>query len=150
MPRVSLAYALKAKNRLVKRIAELEKRIRAHNMVNANSQRPFDLDALLEELQAEVEKLVQVKSAISAANAPIQENIYRLAELRGLAAYYQSIETENPYAYAMYASGNVVEMDIHFGPERLAKLTEETEARIDEVQDEIDRFNAKTEIEIPD
>lgn len=150
MARASLAYALKAKNRIVKRVNDLHRRIQAHNVVTKGTERPFDLQAAMSDLNKEVEKLIQIKTAISTANAPIQEKIFRLAELRGHVSFLQSISTENPFAYAMYSTGNVVESDAQFGAGDLAKLVEQTEAQIDALQDEIDRFNAVTEIDLPE
>lgn len=53
----------------------------------------FKINALLEQGDAVVDALVAAKTAITKANAPIQESIYRLAELKSAVAFLQRLDT---------------------------------------------------------
>ncbi len=90
----TIAQALKQKNKLKSEIAQLQKRLTTHNSVMQGNPRPFDLTETDAELVMRVNELIALKHALTVANQPMQEKIYRLAELKSLMAFYQKLPTK--------------------------------------------------------
>ena len=109
MAEVNLSKALKSKNRQVRLVNDLKKRIQEHNSVVEGTRRPFDIEKTYQELKSAVDKLVEIKAAINAANGPIQQHIYRMAELRGLAQFLRNMHVQEGavYQYGMTAPAKV-------------------------------------------
>jgi len=152
MARHTLAQALKIKNRQVKKVNELKRRIQSQNRHAEEVQAAYEVEKVWAQLQRESEKLVLIKSAISAANAKIQPDIYRIAELRGLVGFLQSLDkSEGPtmQMMAMFATNEAPVMKVEIGEAAAAKHIEKLEKRIDDLQDKIDDFNAKARVDLP-
>lgn len=152
MPRHTLAQALKIKNRQVKKVNELKRRIQTQNRHSEEVVAAYDIEKVWRDLQKESEKLVLMKSAISAANAKIQADIYRIAELRGLVAFMQALDKQEGPLISMPMFGSAGEapvMKVEIGEGAAAKHIERLEKRIDELQDAIDDFNAKARVDLP-
>ena len=150
MARHSLAQALKIKNRQVKKVNELKRRIQSQNRHADKVVPAYDIEKLWSQLQRESEKLVLIKSAISAANMKIQPEIYRIAELRGLVAYMQALDkSEGPVSPGRYGQGEPIVIKVEIAEAAAAKHIEKLEKKIDELQDKIDDFNAKARVDLP-
>jgi hypothetical protein len=150
MARHTLAQALKIKNRQVKKVNEIKRKIQSQNRHADKVAPAYDVEKLWSQLQRESEKLVLIKSAISAANMKIQPEIYRIAELRGLVAFMQALDkTEGPVAQGRFGQGEAIVMKAEIGESAASKHVEKLEKRIDELQDSIDEFNAKSRVELP-
>lgn len=90
---ISLAKALKLKNRQVAKIQKLQGIVTTHNSRLVGGSEEFDVAASLAELRNATEALVKLKAAISLANAPIQETIYRIGELKSHISFLRRIPT---------------------------------------------------------
>jgi hypothetical protein len=82
---ISLAKALKLKNRLAGRVAKLDADLAAYNSVLAGSDQP-DIRRMYAERQRLVGQLIELKVAINAANQPAQRTIFLLGEQKSLVA----------------------------------------------------------------
>ena len=149
MAKVSLAKALKIKNKQVKVVKGLQEQVAKYNSIVKGSDNPFDVKAKYQELKAAALKLAKVKAAIQTANAPIQEKIFEMAELRGHLAFLQRLDTKSGNSIFGYQT-DVVEFEAVLTALDVEKESEETEARLDQLQDEVDAFNTSTMVEIPD
>jgi hypothetical protein len=145
---VTLAKALKIKNRQTASLATLQRKVSANNSYLVGSEPDFDSKAAYEELQEAIDRLVETKSKINEANAPIQPVIYRMAELKGLVKFVRSLNThrgkvltgftgETPLEYAATIDAIFVESEI-----------ERIEREIDDLQDRLDAHNAQVRIEL--
>jgi len=149
MPKVSLSRALKEKNRQVKRVKVLQDQIRQYNSVVAGSAKPFDVQSKFTEYEAAALKLAALKSAIQIANAPIVPKIHEMAELRGLIAFLGALDTKagrNVYGF----QGELVDYEAAIDAAQAEHMRKRFEDRLDALQDEVDAFNASTEVELPD
>jgi len=141
----TITKALKEKNKLKGEITQLQKKLNTHNSVLKGNQRPFDLNKLELELNEKIAKLVLLKSAITKANQPVQEKIYRLSEIKNMIAFYRKMPAtdgkstegfmDKNFEYEAFFNEAVIE-------ERISKL--ETDA--DSIQDELESFNHLTEV----
>jgi len=139
----TIAKALKEKNKIKNEIANLQKKLNSHNSILKGNKRPVDLQAVESELIEKIDLLVSLKNAITKANQPVQERIYKLAELRGLISFYRNLPVteglhrssygNEPFAYEVFFNEAVID-------ERVKKLDSEAE----KLQDELEVFNHKT------
>lgn len=153
MATISLSKALKLKNRLAKRVAELQRKITEQNSHLAGAVTDYDTPALYEELKHTKNRLISLKAAISRANAPVQDTIYRLAEYKGLIAFLKELETrrgrQRMRVEAFFpASEGPQEYEAQITATERDQEIERLETEIDRFQDELDRFNITTTIEV--
>src|SRR5579859_3560243 len=133
MAKSTIAQALKIKNRQVKKVNELKNRIKSQNCHVEGVVPEFDIRNLWADLQAETEKLIAIKAAISAANAKLQPSIYRIAELRGLVAFWAEVDKRSgPQPVGYFGAGTPPNMVAEVGIAEAAKIVEDIERQIDE------------------
>lgn len=146
---MKLAKALKEKNRLAGETAQLKELLLSKNCLPAKQ--PFDYDnrEVLAKLNASVETLVAVKSAIAEANSEIYAKIFRLAELKGLVALLRSLDTREG---VFHEKGGYTEPSAEvpyrcqLGRVEVDRLAADYETEIERLQDELDEFNCTPSI----
>src|SRR5271163_2421896 len=94
MPEITLAKALKLKNRLAGLMTKLNQDIATYNSVQEGAEQ-LDVRALYEARKTVVRHLVALKVAITQANAPVQPVIYALAELKALIALLNGLNPKH-------------------------------------------------------
>lgn len=144
---MKLAKALKEKNKKVKNLNRLLTRIRENNSYKDSKKPTYDVTALMKEFREAQDDLIAFKTAISLTNAPIQEKIYRLAETKSFLNHINMIPTiEGPTSE--YSRGELVEVNYIAVINELEKdkIIKESEDEIEKLQDEIDYFNATTDL----
>ena len=139
----TIAKALKEKNKLKNEIALLQKKMNSHNSILKGNKRPVDLQTVDSELIEKIDLLIALKNAITKANQPVQEKIYKLAELRGMISFYRNLPVteglyrssygNEPLAYEAFFNESVID-------EKVKKLNLEAET----LQEELETFNYKT------
>jgi hypothetical protein len=146
MSPINLSRALKLKNRVVHRLAQLDALIIAYNSTAEDNQE-YDVRELYKSRTNLVRLLVDLKSAINAANQPVQKVIFELAECKSLIAMLNKVNTKNGPTLEGYA-GVRVNYVAQLRKSELDRETKRIEQAIDRLQDELDRFNYKTLITI--
>src|SRR5215212_3392808 len=91
MAQITLAKALKVKNRLAGRLAKVQADIQAFNSVPAGQADQVNVPALMRAREELVEALVGLKTAISDANREVQRDIYDLAEKKATAQFLAGV-----------------------------------------------------------
>ena len=91
--KVTLAKALKLKNRFASKLGEVSRDVLAHNSVVDGQDRPVDVNVLIDKRSRLAEGLISLKTAINMANQPVQSTIYLLAELKGELVFLREIDT---------------------------------------------------------
>jgi hypothetical protein len=146
---MKLSQALQAKKKLAGDIAELKVRLLTQN--SRPSKQPFDYDthAVLEELRKKITELADLKAKIAAANVPIYQRIFYLAELKGLSTHLATMETKS----GTFTEGGgwrtdklEVEYVVQINKAAADKLVADLKDEITRVQSELDAFNYTTEI----
>lgn len=143
---MTLAKALKTKNRVAQKIKNLEKEIQSENSVQIDDPRKIKVGSLLPELEEKVKQLIKLKIAIFIASTPMRENILTLGELKSEIIFLQGISTREGKIseYGDTPVEYTVVFDKIFVRDRAAWCEE----KIDNIQDELDEFNHTTEIDI--
>ena len=151
--KITLAKALKLKNRFASKVGEVNRNIQSYNSVVEGHERPVDVSALMLKREKIVDALVGLKTSISGANTPIQSTIYLLAEIKGDLTFLRGLDT---------SSGTQVNTARWGGEDKVLTktsildfatvqgLVEQAEADIDANQDKLDKHNHTVEIEIDD
>ena len=148
---MTLAKALAIKNRLAGRLAQARSNVETYNSVLAGQKGEgrwgaVDVRAEYARFLAFQEALVVVKAAIQRANAPIYEDVLRLAEKKALLQMLGGLNTkhgtEPGYGGIEYRYAATIQK-----PEVL-EMVRRIEAEIDAIQDPLTQFNASTTVEI--
>jgi hypothetical protein len=146
MPEITIAKALKVKNRLAGQITKLNQEIAVYNSVQEGAEQP-DVRALYEARKALVSHLVDLKTGITRANAPVQAVIYELAELKALIALLTGLNNKHGKFIEGYSATAVN----YVARLRRGDINEEVrrlQADIDRMQDQLDTFNHTTRIDV--
>lgn len=143
---MTLAQALKKKNKLVKQINEKKKRVRENNSILTTNTRSYVIADLRKDLAGLTDELIALKVQIQTANVPILAKIYQLSEMKDQIAFLRSVSTtvgkitnhyHNTAETVFQAELTAVEVDTE---------VEALEAKIELLQEEIDTFNHKKKI----
>lgn len=145
---MNIRQALKEKNKLVKEIQDLYGRISQYNSVEVGGQRPYSSKQLMEIVNQKSNELIELKTKIHLANAPVYDKIFRLSELKstitriknldcteGVSNDYFSRNRENPPVKT--AEISIVERD---------EMVKHMEEQIETIQDILDTHNQNTQI----
>lgn len=147
MPNITVAKALKLKNRLAGRLTKVQTDIQLYNSVLEEQQGKVDVPALYK-LRAEIiEALISLKTRISLANVKIQEKIIRLGELKSQMAWLQTVNTRDGKERHGYQNTEVVWVAT-LKKQDVDKETKALESEIDAIQDALDNFNHEVQIEL--
>lgn len=148
MAQITLAKALKLKNRLAGRLAKVQIDIHAYNSVPEGQVGQVDVPALMKTREELVDALVALKSAISDANRVAQRDIYVLAEKKATAQFLGEICTRHGPQPAVYPSTTEVNYVAALKKADVDGLVLRLEKEIDQLQDKLDQFNHDHTIEV--
>lgn len=143
---ITLARTLKLKNRLAGRLAKLDNDFETYNSLPAGTDAP-DIKVLYAERNSLVNRLIELKLALSAANQPMQRTIFELGEAKSLVALLAKTSTKHGKVIESY-HGNEVEYVAQFRKRDLDSEIRRLEGAIDRLQENLDAFNHRTTIAI--
>ena len=143
---MKLLKALKHKNKLVNQINKVLEKIRRENSIPDSKMRAYDVNLLMKEYLDLREQLINLKTSIQKANVPIYEKMVRLAELKSTINNLNSIDTSEGIVEVGY-NGNTQNKSVVINQKNIDTMIADTEKQIESLQDEIDTYNAITDIE---
>jgi hypothetical protein len=141
---MKIAKALKLKNQLAGDVAQLKELLGKQNSRSTKQKFDYDNREVLARLRVKLDELVKTKAALAVANVEVYDKIFRLAELKGLAATLTGLDTkagvfheggrfgEPGYETEYVAQLSKVDVD---------KLVTELKNEIQSLQDALDEFN---------
>lgn len=142
---MTIAKALKLKNRLIKEITDLTNLATTHNSTEVDNEFRYNVRELLTKLESKMDELVELKTKIHTANLPVYDKIFRMAELKGRIASIRRMDTSEGKTMERFGTGAMVkkvQMNVAEKDEYVTNIQNE----IDNLQDELDAFNATTSI----
>jgi hypothetical protein len=148
---ITLARALKLKNRLAGQLSKLGGRAVAHNSNVKGAVNPYNSVEVFEEYEEVQAKLVEVKTSIQLANASIVRKIIEIGETRSQISLLQGINvTEGPVHQTNYGNDTetVREYEAAIGAAQRDVMIAALELDIDNLQDDIDSHNATMQIDL--
>jgi len=142
---MTIAQALKEKNKKVANIQKLWVKIDRYNSVQEGAERPYDITDLFTQVETEITELVKLKAKIHSVSEPIRESIFELSELKNLVQRVKSVDTTNGISRNRFDSTSSLMsavLDIKWQDEKIESL----EAQIEKIQERLDKFNHTQEI----
>ena len=146
---VTLAKALKERSRLAGKLKRNFELINKENSKISGSQCSFDMHALHQECFQLHDRLTQLKKIIAKANAPIAEKLVEMDELKSMISYLRNVDTTIGWRSQGYNSEKVC-FEAVLGSAELTAEADQLQKRAEQIQDELDEFNALTKVDIPD
>ena len=148
MDQITLAKALKVKNRLTGRLAKVQADIQAYNSVPEGQAGQVNVPALMQTRAELVGALVALKMAINDANREAQRDIYDLAEKKATAQFLAGVNTRHGPQPPVYPSTVEVNYVAALKKADVDALVVGLENEIDQLQDKLDQFNHVHRIEV--
>lgn len=146
---VTLAKALKERSRLAGKLKRNFELINKENSMISGSQRSFDLNKVHQECFQLHNRLILIKKIIAKANAPIAEKLVEMDELKSMICYLRNVKTTIGWQQQGYSAEKVC-FDAVLGSAELTAEADQLQKRAEQLQDELDDFNALTKVEISD
>ena len=153
MVKVTLANALKYKNRLAEKLSKVSGLVQTHNSGNEERTVPVDVRKQYELRQQVVAALIEIKNAIYQANQGIQSRIFTNAERKVEITFLGSINTSEGISERTVRWGadeKVVKLNAVIKFDEVQARIADLEAAIDKTQDEIDAYNHATVLDLND
>jgi len=150
--KISLARALKYKNRVTEKMRKVEADVQANNSVLSEGEPEIDVKEAMEKRAFLEEHLVLLKRAIDKANEPVKQHIYRMQEIKARISFLSGISTQNGPSLTANRWGMdeavVHEYKATLRKNEIDQMIVAAEAEIDAMQEELDRHNNTTAIDI--
>lgn len=148
MAQINISKALKLKNKLVSDINKEWQKVVSYNSVITGANRPFSIENSYKKVEELKSKLVELKTKIHLANAPVYNIIFAMSELKELAKALNSLSCDqgpvtDPYRRSETPLVYSTIIDVVAKEEKLAFITQ----RIEEMQEVLEKHNVTTEIE---
>ena len=143
---MTVRQALKQKNKLVQELKELNGRLQNNNSIIEGNSRDYSPKETLAAIYSKVNELTVLKTKIHRANAPVYDKIFLLSELKSVAQTLRCLDCTNGIAvdyYARRSESQIIKNAEITATERDAEV-KFLENRIEQIQDELDQFNAAT------
>jgi len=141
---MNLTKALKHKKKLVKQIDEMYIRFSKFNSIEKGSV-SYDAGEAFENWINLTDQLVDLKTKIHIANAGIADKIFKLGELKSIAAKLRNVETKEGTVKDRYTDA-VSEYAVYMNLFDKDLRVKELEEQIETLQEEIEAYNALTMI----
>ena len=154
MKNMNIAKALKEKNRITGRIGTLQAQVYKFNTYTKGADQDFNSNDLLLKLQEEWAFLIDLKTKIAKANVGIADKLVQLTESKAELSFWNSFRNTGPsetksnerkyidgeWAYVEVATVNTI------NSKTVQENVDRVQKRIEDLQDEIDNYNATTKI----
>ena len=146
---VTIARALKEKNRVAGRLAKARELVGSENSKDKSVPRGVDVAAMYELAKRLRDRLIAIKSAVAEANKPIVSKIVELDEIKSEIAFLNGLNVnEGKFVTTNYGSRTESDIDAVIRKQQVLDEIAALQARADRIQDELDEFNATTKVEI--
>ena len=144
---MNIKQALKLKNKLIKSISENTKLLQQYNTVEVGNPRPYSSTELMVEINKATDELIDLKSKLHRANVPMFEKIFEMSELKSTIKGLQKLDcTEGKSNRDRYRMESELVLTSELSLVVRNNKIKNLEERIEYLQDEMDVFNATTEI----
>lgn len=158
--KVTLSKALVIKNRLVQEVSALKVKIAGANTTTAYTSDikvvpevnfEYDIHQLLEEYDQATNKLVATKIAISLANKnpDQQKRIFLISEYKAKLSFLSTIKAVEGISPAGYENNIFIYTTCKIKNPEKEKMIKDLQDKIDQLQEEMEKFNWSTEVEVP-
>jgi hypothetical protein len=152
---ITLARALKLKNKLAGEIKDLKNKIMSKNviLVGKNTDleiavNKYDVHKMYVELNDKKNKLVNLKIIINDANREIIHNIFTISELKDTLKFISSLDTREGLISRGYVESEAQMYFSQIDDNERDLIKKKLQNQIDVIQEEIDQHNHNTKIDV--
>ena len=147
---MKLSQALKAKNRLAGELVRQQQILQRENARRSDSKSQVDCEKVWQEILRLSDELGQLKGRITKANVGIYPALERMAELKARIGFVQSLPKRNDEE-VQYVGRTEEKVSYQWSSfidqEKADMLVASLQDQINDLQDEVDAYNATTEVE---
>lgn len=140
---MNITKALKLKKKLIKKAEAAYNRFSKYNSVDINAETPYNAMKAYQEWIDLTNELIDLKTKIHLANAPVYGKIFRMSELKSLISQLKRVSTTSG---KVRTYGEEVVMTAAMTLVQCDELISQFEMEIDTLQDELEAHNALTKI----
>ena len=147
--KITLAQALKEKNRLAGEIARAWSWIESENSKREDIKRVVDVAETYKKIKLYTDKLVELKTKIGVANVDNLERIYRMEECKSALARLDRINTDETSVFQKLTESTYKEFKrtVVYTASQILEMREQIQKECNRLQDEMDAFNAAVKID---
>ena len=145
--KVTLARALKEKNRVAGKIHSLMDLVVKGNVHDEDELPELDLKRMVDEIKSLEDHLVGIKAKIAMANHPVNGKLTEMAELKAMMAFLGKVNTKEESRFSFGDSKKIKKVAVISAAE-LIEEKDEYQKRINKLQDDLDEHNAVTFVDI--
>jgi hypothetical protein len=143
---MTVSQALKQKNKLVVELKKQYEIAKKFNSMEVGNPRRYSVQDALDKAAELTSQLIQLKTKIHLANAPIYADIFRMAELKGRIKELRKISTDEGKQEGRYG-GTPSEKEVEIDIAKMDSMISVLENKIEEIQSKLDFHNATTQID---
>ncbi len=148
MAQITLAQALKEKNRLTGEIRRLWGLFKQENSCQETHTRSIDVAKTLQTIEHYTAKLIELKTKIGKENAGNLQNMYRLEEAKNrMAKLNETNGNEDGEREYTHDTCHYVKRTAVFNEEKLLEMKRKLQIECNALQDKLDAYNALHKIE---
>lgn len=142
---MNLTKALKHKKKLIKLAEEQYIRFSKFNSTLVGTETPYNAEQAFNEWIRLTDELVELKTKIHIANGPIMNKIHRMSELKNMIHRFRNVDTKSGIQRDYYDK-EAVEYTAFIDVVKKDTQIHIWEGMIEELQEEIEAYNATTKI----
>jgi len=142
---MNVSQALKKKNKLAIELKKQYAIAQKFNSQEAGNPRRYSVQDALDKAAEITAELIELKTRIHLANAPVYSKIFRMGELKGRIKELKKVPTDEGKHEGRYGSAPS-EKEVEINIAQLDSFVVTLEASIEEIQTELDVHNATTTI----
>lgn len=144
---MKLSKALKLKNKKVNEYNNLVSKMVNHNSYDIDTKKVYNSQSLYMSAIDAREDLIKFKTAIHLTSEPIREKIFRLGELKNFLMNLNRLNTTEGIVKSRgYGESDKSTYACSITEEQKVEMMESLQTEIEDIQDDIDAFNATTEL----
>jgi len=140
---MNVKQALKQKNKLVTDLKAQYQILQKFNSIEEGNPRRYSMADTLVKIDKLSDELVELKARIHRANQPVYNQIFKLAELKGMVKELKKVPTDEGKQTERYGSvASIKEVELTIVD--IQQSVDVLQTKIEEIQNELDIHNANT------
>lgn len=146
---MKIKQALKYKKKLASKMNQEFSKVQMYNSVEEGSNRVYDVKESMQNWLRMSEELVELKTKIHLANAPVYGKIFRMSELKSQLSNLKQLDcVEGKYSdrYGRMSGDTPIIKTAEIGLLERDQMISDIEEEIEKIQEELDEHNALTSI----
>jgi hypothetical protein len=143
---MKVKQALKYKKKLATKMNQEFVRVNMYNSVEEGTTRVYDVKEAMQNWLKMGEELVELKTKIHLANAPVYGKIFRMSELKSQLSNLKQLDCVDGKYFDRYGRSEAIVKTAEISVLERDQMVSTIEEEIERLQEELDEHNATTSI----